>query len=115
MEDLAIKTPDPDNAVKTLSGGNQQRVVLAKWMATEPKLLILDSPTVGVDIAAKDGIYEVIKALAADGVAILLISDEIPEVYYHAQRVIVMRQGRFVGECIPHDSSEAELQAVVDA
>jgi simple sugar transport system ATP-binding protein len=115
IEDLAIKTPDPDNAIKTLSGGNQQRVVLAKWMATGPKLLILDSPTVGVDIAAKDGIYEVIKALAADGVAILLISDEIPEVYYHAQRVIVMRQGRFVGECIPHDSSEAELQAVVDA
>jgi simple sugar transport system ATP-binding protein len=115
IEDLAIKTPDPDNAIKTLSGGNQQRVVLAKWMATGPKLLILDSPTVGVDIAAKDGIYEVIKALAANGVAILLISDEIPEVYYHAQRVIVMRQGRFVGECIPHDSSEAELQSVVDA
>ncbi len=103
VEDLAIKTQDPDNAVKTLSGGNQQRVVLAKWMATEPKLLILDSPTVGVDIAAKDGIYEVIKALAAKGVAILLISDEIPEVFYHAQRVIVMRRGRLAGECVPHD------------
>jgi simple sugar transport system ATP-binding protein len=115
VEDLAIKTQDPDNAVKTLSGGNQQRVVLAKWMATEPKLLILDSPTVGVDIAAKDGIYEVIKALAAKGVAILLISDEIPEAFYHAQRVIVMRRGRLVGECVPHASSEAELQAVVDA
>jgi simple sugar transport system ATP-binding protein len=115
IEDLAIKTQDPDNAVKTLSGGNQQRVVLAKWMATGPQLLILDSPTVGVDIAAKDGIYEVIKALAAKGVAILLISDEIPEVFYHAHRVIVMRRGRLAGECIPHDSSEAELQAVVDA
>jgi simple sugar transport system ATP-binding protein len=115
IEDLAIKTPDPDNAVKTLSGGNQQRVVLAKWMATGPQLLILDSPTVGVDIAAKDGIYEVIKALAAKGVAILLISDEIPEVFYHAHRVVVMRRGQFVSECIPHDSSEAELQAVVDA
>ena len=84
VEDLAIKTPDPDNAVKTLSGGNQQRVVLAKWMATGPKLLILDSPKVDLDIAAKDGIYEVIKALAANGVAILLISDEILEVFYHA-------------------------------
>ena len=113
-EELAIKTPDPDNAVKTLSGGNQQRVVLAKWMATGPKLLILDSPTVGVDIAAKDGIYEVVKALAARGVAILLISDEIPEVYYHAHRVLVMRRGRLAGECIPHASSEAELQALVD-
>ena len=115
IDDLAIKTPDPDNAVKTLSGGNQQRVVLAKWMATRPKLLILDSPTVGVDIAAKDGIYELIKALAANGVAILLISDEIPEVFYHAHRVIVMRRGRLAGECIPHASSEAELQAFVDA
>jgi len=112
---LAIKAPNPDNAVRTLSGGNQQRVVLAKWMATQPKLLILDSPTVGVDIAAKDGIYEVVRELAARGVAILLISDEIPEVFYHAHRVLVMRRGRLVGECVPHESSEAELQAVVDA
>ena len=115
VEDLAIKAPDPNNAVKTLSGGNQQRVVLAKWMATQPKLLILDSPTVGVDIAAKDGIYEVVRALAAKGVAILLISDEIPEVFYHAHRVLVMRRGRLAGECVPHASSEQELQAVVDA
>jgi simple sugar transport system ATP-binding protein len=115
IDDLAIKAPNPESAVRTLSGGNQQRVVLAKWMATGPKLLILDSPTVGVDIAAKDGIYEVVKALAAKGVAILLISDEIPEVFYHAQRVIVMRRGRLAGERIPHASSEAELQALVDA
>jgi simple sugar transport system ATP-binding protein len=115
IHELRIKTETGDRPVQQLSGGNQQRVVLAKWMATLPKLLILDSPTVGVDIAAKDGIYEVIKALAANGVAILLISDEIPEVFYHAQRVMVMRQGRLVGECVPHDSSEAELQAVVDA
>ena len=115
IEDLAIKAPNPDNAVRTLSGGNQQRVVLAKWMATQPKLLILDSPTVGVDIAAKDGIYEVVRALAAKGVAILLISDEIPEVFYHAHRVLVMRRGRLAGECVPHASSEEELQAMVDA
>jgi simple sugar transport system ATP-binding protein len=89
--------------------------VLAKWIATGPKLLILDIPTVGVDVAAKDGIYEVVKALAAKGVAILLISDEIPEVFYHAHRVIVMRRGRLAGERIPHASSEAELQALVDA
>jgi simple sugar transport system ATP-binding protein len=115
IKDLAIRAPDPDNAVRTLSGGNQQRVVLAKWMATQPRLLILDSPTVGVDIAAKDGIYEVVRALAANGVAILLISDEVAEVFYHAHRVLVMRRGRLAGECIPHESSEAELQAVVDA
>jgi len=115
IEELAIKAPNPDNAVRTLSGGNQQRVVLAKWMATQPKILILDSPTVGVDIAAKDGIYEVVRALADKGVAILLISDEISEVFYHAHRVLVMRRGRLAGECIPHASSEEELQAMVDA
>lgn len=115
IADLAIKAPDPDNAVRTLSGGNQQRLVLAKWMATQPKLLILDSPTVGVDIAAKDGIYDVVRTLAAQGVAILLISDEIPEVFYHAHRVLVMRRGRIAAECVPHESSEEELQAVVDA
>ena len=115
IADLAIKAPDPDNPVRTLSGGNQQRVVLAKWMATAPKLLILDSPTVGVDIAAKDGIYDVVRTLAAEGVAILLISDEIPEVFYHAHRVLVMRRGRIAGECVPHASSEEELQALVDA
>ena len=79
------------------------------------KLLILDNPTVGVDIAAKDRIYEVVKALAAKEVAIFLISDEIPQVFYHAQRVIVMQRGRLAGECVPHASSKAELQAVVDA
>jgi simple sugar transport system ATP-binding protein len=115
IADLAIKAPDPDNAVRTLSGGNQQRVVLAKWMATQPKLLILDSPTVGVDIAAKDGIYEVVRTLAAKGVAILLISDETPEVFYHAHRVLVMRRGRLAGECVPNASSEEKLQAMVDA
>jgi simple sugar transport system ATP-binding protein len=115
IDELAIKAPNPDNAARTLSGGNQQRVVLAKWMATQPKLLILDSPTVGVDIAAKDGIYEVVRALAAKGVAILLISDEIPEVYYHAHRVLVMRHGRLVGGCVPNTSTEEELQAMVDA
>jgi simple sugar transport system ATP-binding protein len=115
IEDLAIKAPNPEDPARTLSGGNQQRVVLAKWMATQPRLLILDSPTVGVDIAAKDGIYEIVRALAARGVAILLISDETPEVFYHANRVLVMRRGRLAGECIPHESSEAQLQAVVDA
>jgi simple sugar transport system ATP-binding protein len=115
VADLAIKTPDPEHAARTLSGGNQQRVVLAKWMATQPKVLILDSPTVGVDIAAKDGIYEIVRTLAAQGVAVLLISDEIPEVFYHADRVLVMRRGRIVGECEPAKSNEAELRAAVNA
>jgi simple sugar transport system ATP-binding protein len=115
IRDLAIKVSDPENPVRTLSGGNQQRVVLAKWTATRPKVLILDSPTVGVDVAAKDGIYEIVKRLAADGVAVIMISDEIPEVLYHCHRVLVMRQGRLAGEYRPREISEAVLRERVNA
>src|SRR6185436_1067044 len=106
---------NPENPVRTLSGGNQQRVVIAKWMARGPKILILDSPTVGVDISAKDGIYEIIRRLAGEGVAVIMISDEIPEVLYHSHRVLVMRRGRIVQSFIPFKSSEQELSAAVNA
>ncbi|MEO1091751.1 MAG: sugar ABC transporter ATP-binding protein [Pseudomonadota bacterium] len=115
IEQLAIKVSSTANAVKTLSGGNQQRIVLAKWMARQPRLLILDSPTVGVDVSAKDGIYAIIARLAAEGLAILLISDEIPEVRYHAHRILIMRNGQLVGPYDPTTSSEAELMAAVNA
>ena len=113
--DLSIKIGNPDDAVKTLSGGNQQRVVIAKWLACNPRILILDSPTAGVDIAAKDGIYEVAKRLAAGGVAIILISNEVPEVLYHCSRVLIMRNGRLRGEYEPYLSSEHQLQEAVNA
>lgn len=112
---LAIKTKDADNAVSTLSGGNQQRVVLAKWMAREPKVLILDSPTVGVDINAKDGIYTVVRELAASGVGVILISDEIPEVYFHTHRVIVMHAGLSQGEFYPGACREDDIREAVYA
>jgi simple sugar transport system ATP-binding protein len=115
VKDLAIKVSDTGNAVRTLSGGNQQRVVLAKWLARKPRVLILDSPTVGVDISAKDGIYEIVKHLAAQGVAILLISDEIPEVLYHSHRILVMREGRLASEHRPHETDEHQLMAAVNA
>ncbi len=113
--DLGIKVGDPENPVGTLSGGNQQRVVLAKWLATQPSLLILDSPTVGVDIGAKDGIYRIVRQLAEDGLAVIMISDEIPEVFCHAHRVLVMREGRIVGEYQPLQTTEAALREAVDA
>ena len=78
--------------------------MLGKWLATGPKVLIFDSPTVGVDIGNKRGIYELIRQLAASGVGILLISDEIPEVYYHSDRVLHMRAGRILGDWIPAPS-----------
>lgn len=115
IDSLTIKAGNPENKVKTLSGGNQQRVVLAKWLATRPKLLILDSPTVGVDIHAKDGIYAIVRKLAASGIAIIMISDEIPEIYYHSDRVLVMRAGKLAGEYFPGRCTEDELKEAVNA
>jgi simple sugar transport system ATP-binding protein len=112
---LGILAANVAAAVHTLSGGNQQRVVLAKWLTTKPKVLILDSPTVGVDIRNKHGIYEIIRKLAIDGVAILLISDEIPEVYFNSDRVLHMREGRLVGEFVPGEASEEALMEAVFA
>jgi simple sugar transport system ATP-binding protein len=73
VRELAIKVPSIDASVQTLSGGNQQRVVLAKWIATDPRLLILDGPTIGIDVAAKQAIHDVIRSLARQGIAIFLI------------------------------------------
>jgi simple sugar transport system ATP-binding protein len=112
---LDIRAASVDATVQTLSGGNQQRVVLAKWLATRPKVLILDSPTVGVDIRNKQGIYDVIRQLADRGVAILLISDEVPEVFFNADRVLHMRDGRIAGEFVPGDVSEHDLAQAIYA
>lgn len=112
---LHIKIPGLDKPVQQLSGGNQQRVVLGKWLATAPRLLILDSPTVGVDIGNKRGIYELVRSLAASGVGILMISDEVPEVFYNCDRVLHMREGRIVGEVVPGRIGEHELEERVYA
>ena len=110
---LRVKIGDPADPVATLSGGNQQRIVLAKWLATEPKLLILDSPTVGVDVGARAGIFEIVRGLAADGMAILLITDEIPEAYFNADRVLHMRDGRIVEAFVPAETSMDHIEAAV--
>ncbi len=114
VKDLSVKVSDVNLPVRTLSGGNQQKVVLAKWLATEPKVLILDSPTVGVDIAAKKGIYDIVKDLASRGMGIIMISDEIPEVYYNCHRIITMQRGRVTGEYRPTDISEQDLASRID-
>ena len=107
---LAIKIGGLDKAVGTLSGGNQQRVVLAKWLAARPKVLILDSPTVGVDIKNKAGIYEVVAALARDGVGVIVISDEVGEIFATCDRVLHMRGGRMVEEAVPGRVTEHQLE-----
>lgn len=112
---LRIKIADLAAPVQQLSGGNAQRVVLAKWLATEPKLLILDSPTVGVDIGNKQGIYDIVHELAERGVAVLMISDEVPEVVFNCDRVLHLRAGRLAGEFVPGRDSEARIQEAVYA
>ena len=112
---LAIKVPSAEHAVRTLSGGNQQRVVLAKWLATRPRVLILDTPTAGIDINGKHGIYQIVAELAGEGMAVIMISDEVPEVYYHCHRVLVMREGRMVSSFAPHEVREADIEEAVDA
>ena len=115
VDRLNIKIPGLDRPVQTLSGGNQQRVVLAKWLATQPKVLILDSPTVGVDIKNKQGIYEIVRSLAEAGVGVLLISDEIGEVFATCDRVLHMRAGRIIDEVVPGRVSEDALKELVYA
>jgi ABC-type sugar transport system ATPase subunit len=95
---LAIKMVSPSVKISTLSGGNQQKIVLARWLARKPSLLILDEPTKGIDIGAKAEISEIIVRLVARGTAILLISSELPEVLALSDRVLVMRSGRIAGE-----------------
>jgi len=115
VSNLAIKIGRPTDAVSTLSGGNQQRIAIAKWLAAGPHLLILDTPTVGVDVGARAGIFEIVERLAAEGLAILLISDEVPEVYFNADRVLHMAAGRIVGEYDPRQIALKELEAAVYA
>lgn len=107
---LAIKIGGLDKPVGTLSGGNQQRVVLAKWLAARPKVLILDSPTVGVDIKNKKGIYDVVAELARAGVGVILISDEVLEIFATCDRVLHMRGGRILEEAVPGAISEHQLE-----
>jgi simple sugar transport system ATP-binding protein len=98
VKDLDIKTPSVESPAQSLSGGNQQRLVLAKWLATEPKIFILDGPTIGVDIASKARIHQIVRGLAENGMGILIISDEIPEVLQNCNRVLIMSRGRIVDE-----------------
>ena len=93
---LKVKAYSPRQAVANLSGGNQQKAIIARWLATKPKVLILDEPTRGIDIGAKKEIYEIIDRLARDGVAIILISAELPEVINMSDRIVVMRRGKSV-------------------
>jgi len=105
-ERLSIRTTSVNKPAGQLSGGNQQKVALAKWLALDPAIFILDEPTRGVDVGSKREIYEVIESLAARGAAVLLISSDLEEILRLSDRVLVMHEGRLAGELTPNEMSE---------
>ncbi|MCG6113189.1 MAG: sugar ABC transporter ATP-binding protein [Paracoccus sp.] len=110
---LRIRTPSVFQKVMNLSGGNQQKVVLAKWLFTDPELLILDEPTRGIDVGAKYEIYSIINDLSAAGKAVILISSEMPELLGLCDRIHVMNQGRFVGELTAAEASQEAIMSLI--
>lgn len=112
VKELSIKIHDPKDDMRTLSGGNAQKCVLAKWLSLDLKVLILNGPTVGVDIGAKYDIYKLTKKLAEKGLAVIIISDDIREILSNCNRVLVMKQGRLVAERVTGELDEASLSAL---
>ncbi len=106
IEKLRIKTPNERQIVQYLSGGNQQKVVLGKWLSMEPRVLLLDEPTRGIDIGAKQEIYSLMEELAEQGVAILFVSSEMEEILGMSDRTLVMHEGRITGELQRNELSE---------
>jgi rhamnose transport system ATP-binding protein len=112
QEKLAIKTRGPNQPVERLSGGNQQKVLLAKWLETAPRILIVEEPTKGVDVGTKFEIHRALRRLAEEGVAILMISSDLLEILAVADRIIVMRRGRIVGEMPAGEADEERVMAL---
>jgi len=115
VQEINIKTPSQEQAVINLSGGNQQKVVLSKWIATQPRVLIFDEPTRGIDVGAKVEIYRLMNRLARQGVAILMISSELPEILGMSDRVMVIREGRVSGFLERADATQEKIMELATA
>ena len=109
VKELAVKTPNVNLPAQSLSGGNQQRLVLAKWMASDPTVLIMDGPTVGVDIGSKAEIHDLMRNMGKEGRGVILISDDIPELLQVCSRVLVMRDGKIISEHLTKEITEEVL------
>ncbi|AFT85666.1 sugar ABC transporter ATP-binding protein [Paraburkholderia phenoliruptrix] len=109
VKDLQIATPGVDKPVQSLSGGNQQRVLIGRWLAIDPRVLILHGPTVGVDVGSKDIIYRIMQRLSQRGIGIILISDDLPELLQNCDRILMMKKGRVAAEYRADALSEADL------
>ena len=109
---LGIKTRSPEAIVNTLSGGNQQKIVIAKWVARSPRVLIVDEPTRGIDIAAKADVHRLLQELAAKGISIIVVSSDLPEVLAISDRVVVVREGVIAAEL---SREAANQQSIMEA
>jgi ribose transport system ATP-binding protein len=112
VQRLHVRVPHIETLERNLSGGNQQKTVLARWLATNPKLLILDEPTHGVDVGAKAEIYEMMRQLAQQGIGIILISSELPEILAMSDRIVVMHDGRVTGTLDHAEATEDKVMAL---
>jgi L-arabinose transport system ATP-binding protein len=112
VRELNIRPPHIERLVRQLSGGNQQKIVFAKWLLVRANVLILDEPTRGVDVATKVEIYQIIRTLADQGMAVLLISSEMPEILGMSDRILVMREGHLAGELTRDQATEEILLAL---
>jgi ribose transport system ATP-binding protein len=112
---LSVKTPSIEQKVINLSGGNQQKVVLAKWVARNPRVLIVDEPTRGIDIGAKAEVHALLARLAAQGIGIIVISSDLLEVLAVSDRVLVVREGRLNGELTRAEATQERVMAAATA
>ena len=106
---ISIKWLGPQAPVDSLSGGNQQKILIARWLLAESKFMIFDEPTRGIDVGAKKEVYSLLNELAQEGKAILFISSELPELFGIADRILVMRRGRLVGDVNPRQTTQEEV------
>jgi len=111
IDRLAIRCSSPAQNVSNLSGGNQQKVALAKWLLSGARVLVLDEPTRGVDVGSRQEIYQIIRELAAEGVAIVIVSSDLPEILTICERVIIMHEGRVTGTLSASELSEAKVMS----
>ncbi|MBU3173015.1 sugar ABC transporter ATP-binding protein [Clostridium estertheticum] len=109
IKKLAIKTPTQDQLIKNLSGGNQQKVIIAKWLIQSPKVLIIDEPTRGIDVGAKKEIYDVLNQLKAEGKAVIMISSDMSEVLGISDRIVVMHEGKITGELSRQEATQESI------
>ena len=109
VEQLDIRTPSLEQMVNNLSGGNQQKVVIAKWLYRDSRILIFDEPTRGIDVGAKFAIYELMEQLARQGVGVIMISSELPEILGMTDRVLVLHEGRLTATLRTRDTNQEEI------